>query len=113
VSYAATDPKSAINFAMESLQVPAYQTNAVADITAIWAAQEPQKASQWTQQLPDGDARRIALSQLIHVWGTNDPRAVAAWIGGMPQNSLRDEAIHFFLSTPGSARFFDAPTRLR
>jgi hypothetical protein len=96
VTYAATDPESALNFAMENVQAPASQANAIADITAVWAAQEPEKASRWTEQLPDGDARRMALSQLIHVWGSNDPTTAAGWIDGMPQGLLRDEAIHFF-----------------
>jgi hypothetical protein len=96
VTYADANPEAAINFAVESLQTPAFQANAIADIAAVWAARAPERASQWTEQLPEGDVRRMALSEVIHAWGAHDPSAVAGWIDGMPQGSMRDEAIHFF-----------------
>ncbi len=61
-------------------------------IATAWVSQDPQAASAWAEQLPDGKAREAAMASIAEQWANTDTMAASSWINQLPQGRPRDEA---------------------
>jgi hypothetical protein len=50
-----------------------------AEITMLWARDEPEQVAAWVQQLPSDMKSDPALQSLAQLWSKTDPKAAARW----------------------------------
>ena len=53
---------------------------------------DPATAGTRVAQFPEGQARQMALGNLMNVWGNHDPTAALDWIESLPEGPLQTEA---------------------
>jgi hypothetical protein len=100
VQYARADPVAAIRYAMNTIQSDALLNGSVANIANAWGQADPAAAAAWVEQLPEGDARRMALAQVIDDWVNSNPNAAAAWIRTLPAGDVREQAMGLIAIAP-------------
>jgi hypothetical protein len=90
--YAEADPGQAMQLAAQSLSPGPVADQAQADIAWKWALQDPSGAGDYLAQMPAGNARQMAVSEMVNVWANHDPTAAVNWIEGLSDESLQMEA---------------------
>ena len=60
------------------------RTRQVCEFAVNWVKTDPSAASQWVQDLPDGDAKTWALGNVASVWAQYDPKQAGQWVNSLP-----------------------------
>ena len=58
-----------------------------------WCKMDPQAASHWASQLPEGDTRNWALSKMAKVWAEKDPQAAWEFASQLPEGNVSNEVL--------------------
>jgi hypothetical protein len=83
-AYAVTDPASAVNWLVESVNSDDTVNTAALNILRTWAAQNPAQAAQWVSQFPDGNLKAAAVQIVSGYWLQTDRDAASAWVQNLP-----------------------------
>ncbi len=82
--WAEKEPEDAAKWVLE-LRSPLYQKNQhISSVARSWAAKDFEAAKEWALQIPEGEARDIALTNVVGVWGSRDPVAACNWAERYP-----------------------------
>ena len=85
---------AARKLAMEmQLKSPDEQATLLNFMAGQWGRSEPEKAAQWAQTLPDGQARNQALIGLCASWAEKDPPNAADFAAQLPAGQVRQAAL--------------------
>jgi hypothetical protein len=57
-----------------------------------WAAQEPDKAAAWVEELPESEQREYAARNLVYTWARHDLEAATAWLEEQAPGKSRELA---------------------
>lgn len=86
--WARSDPHTAFEWAAgleEDLRIGASEA-----ALGAWFANEPGKAVEYVDSLPDSEFRRYAVERVARDWLKNSPESAAKWINQMPRGIDRD-----------------------
>lgn len=99
VVWAGSDPVSAAQFAMESIQDVKVQSDALVSIVQRWAQQTPEAAARWVEEFPESGLRGDAVANLVQIWAQHDVFQTGEWLRTLPLDAARDEGARAFAET--------------
>lgn len=85
-----TDPRAAEAYVVSHLDTLGMET--LMSLTRQIFSQDPQRAKDWANQLPNAEARRNATSFVAVQMANSDPKSAGQWVLTLPDD-LRDRAI--------------------
>ncbi len=91
------DPAAAARWTLA--QTGDVQSQAIGPLMLKWSIDDPAGAATWAAQLPGGNARDAAYSELASSWYIFDPAATQNWLGGLPAGDARDAALAGFAAS--------------
>ena len=91
-NWATVDLAASSEWLMKNVSSPNERTEAVLELSTIFARQSPDAGLEWIGGLPDENERRLASNQFAVDWASVDPAASAKWASGQSPGLLSDQA---------------------
>jgi hypothetical protein len=91
-NWATVDLAASSEWLMKNVSSPNERTEAVLELSTIFARQSPVAGLEWIGGLPDENERRLASNQFAVDWASVDPAASACWASGQSPGLLSDQA---------------------
>lgn len=91
-NWATVDLAASSEWLMKNVSSPNERTEAVLELSTIFARQSPVAGLEWIGGLPDENERRLASNQFAVDWASVDPAASAKWASGQSPGLLSDQA---------------------
>jgi hypothetical protein len=91
-NWATVDLAASSEWLMKNVSSPNERTEAVLELSTIFARQSPDAGLEWIGGLPDENERRLASNQFAVDWASVDPAASANWASEQSPELLSDQA---------------------
>ena len=90
-NWATVDLAASSEWLLKNVSNPKERTEAVLELSAIYASQSPDAGIEWIAGLPEESERQLASNQFALDWASVDPAASAKWASEQAPGLLSDE----------------------
>lgn len=92
-AFANQDPVNAAKTALLEMAPGVEQDRAVVSIIQHWVQSDPEGASAWVSQFPDGPLGKDAMENLVNLWSSQDLVASGNWLLSLPPSELQASGV--------------------
>jgi hypothetical protein len=93
LSLADENPSGAAINALVDMNQGLEQDRVIVSIVQRWVQTDPEKASEWVSQFPEGKLSKDAVENLVSLWANQDLEKSGNWLLSLPAGPMRDDGI--------------------